>query len=40
MKMEQALLSPFDGTVADLSAATGAQVAEGVVLARIEKDAA
>jgi 3-methylcrotonyl-CoA carboxylase alpha subunit len=39
MKMEQALLSPFDGTVADLSASEGAQVAEGVVLARIEKDA-
>jgi len=40
MKMEQALLSPFDGMVADLSAAPGAQVAEGIVLARIERDAA
>ncbi|WP_242417026.1 acetyl/propionyl/methylcrotonyl-CoA carboxylase subunit alpha [Sphingomonas panni] len=40
MKMEQALLSPFDGTVADLVATPGGQVAEGVVLARIEKDAA
>ncbi len=40
MKMEQALLSPFDGVVADLSATPGGQVAEGVVLARIEKDAA
>ncbi|NEL27660.1 MAG: HlyD family efflux transporter periplasmic adaptor subunit, partial [Xanthomonas perforans] len=33
-----ALLSPFDGTVADLSAREGAQVAEGVLLARITKD--
>ena len=40
MKMEQALLSPFDGVVADLSAREGAQVAEGVVLARIDKDPA
>ncbi|WP_294324544.1 biotin carboxylase N-terminal domain-containing protein [uncultured Sphingomonas sp.] len=40
MKMEQALLSPFDGIVADLAATPGGQVAEGVVLARIEKDAA
>jgi 3-methylcrotonyl-CoA carboxylase alpha subunit len=40
MKMEQALLSPFDGIVADLTATPGGQVAEGVVLARIEKDAA
>ena len=40
MKMEQALLSPFDGMVTDLSASEGAQVAEGVLLARIEKDAA
>jgi len=40
MKMEQALLSPFDGIVADLSAREGAQVAEGVLLARITKDGA
>ncbi|WP_430635164.1 acetyl/propionyl/methylcrotonyl-CoA carboxylase subunit alpha [Sphingomonas hankookensis] len=38
MKMEQALLSPFDGDVADLSATAGTQVAEGVLLARIERD--
>ncbi|KQN71194.1 acetyl/propionyl/methylcrotonyl-CoA carboxylase subunit alpha [Sphingomonas sp. Leaf62] len=38
MKMEQALLSPFDGIVADLSAREGAQVAEGVLLVRIAKD--
>ncbi len=38
MKMEQALLSPFDGIVADLPAREGAQVAEGVLLARIDKD--
>ncbi|KQM23060.1 methylcrotonoyl-CoA carboxylase [Sphingomonas sp. Leaf24] len=37
MKMEQALLSPFDGIVADLSAREGAQVAEGVILVRIAK---
>ena len=40
MKMEQALLSPFDGVVADLSAREGTQVAEGVLLARIAKDEA
>ncbi len=40
MKMEQALLAPFDGTVEALTIATGDQVAEGVVLARIAKDAA
>lgn len=40
MKMEQALVSPFDGTVADLSAREGAQVAEGVLLVQIAKDAA
>jgi 3-methylcrotonyl-CoA carboxylase alpha subunit len=39
MKMEQALLAPFDGTVAELSAEAGGQVAEGTVLARIEKEA-
>jgi len=39
MKMEQALLAPFDGTVAELSAVAGGQVAEGTVLARIEKEA-
>jgi 3-methylcrotonyl-CoA carboxylase alpha subunit len=36
MKMEQALLAPFDGTVTALNAAPGAQVPEGTLLARIE----
>ena len=39
MKMEQALPAPFDGTVALLAAAAGAQVAEGALLARIDPDA-
>ena len=34
------LHAPFDGIVADLSAREGAQVAEGVLLARITKDGA
>ena len=38
MKMEQALLAPFDGTVAELRASEGAQVAEGALLARIERE--
>jgi 3-methylcrotonyl-CoA carboxylase alpha subunit len=37
MKMEMALVAPFDGTVAELRAREGAQVAEGVLLVRIEK---
>ncbi len=40
MKMEQALLAPFDGVVAALKVSEGAQVAEGTMLARIEKPAA
>ena len=39
MKMEHVLVAPFDGVVADLAAATGAQVSDGLMLARIEKDA-
>jgi 3-methylcrotonyl-CoA carboxylase alpha subunit len=39
MKMEQALLAPFDGTVAELGPGTGAQVSEGALLARIEPEA-
>jgi 3-methylcrotonyl-CoA carboxylase alpha subunit len=35
--MEHGLTAPFDGVVAKLSATEGAQVAEGVVLAQIEK---
>jgi 3-methylcrotonyl-CoA carboxylase alpha subunit len=36
MKMEHALVAPFDGTVAELSAAAGQQVSEGAVLAKVE----
>ncbi|MET4896375.1 acetyl/propionyl/methylcrotonyl-CoA carboxylase subunit alpha [Sphingomonadaceae bacterium jetA1] len=35
MKMEHVLTAPFDGKVADLTAETGGQVAEGVALVRI-----
>jgi 3-methylcrotonyl-CoA carboxylase alpha subunit len=37
MKMEHTLTAPFDGTVADVAAAAGDQVSEGVVLARLER---
>jgi len=36
MKMEHALTAPFDGTVAELSAAPGQQVSEGQLLVRVE----
>jgi 3-methylcrotonyl-CoA carboxylase alpha subunit len=36
MKMEHALTAPFDGTVAELSAAPGQQVGEGAVLAKVK----
>lgn len=35
MKMEHVLTAPFDGTVTDLKAETGGQVAEGIALVRI-----
>ncbi len=35
MKMEQALVAPFDGVVSELKAKAGAQVSEGAVLVRI-----
>jgi len=38
MKMEQALTAPFNGVVSALTAVAGAQVAEGITLARIEKE--
>jgi propionyl-CoA carboxylase alpha chain/3-methylcrotonyl-CoA carboxylase alpha subunit len=38
MKMEHALLAPFDGRLSVLSVKVGDQVAEGVVLARIAND--
>ncbi|WP_303761505.1 acetyl/propionyl/methylcrotonyl-CoA carboxylase subunit alpha [Sphingobium yanoikuyae] len=37
MKMEHSLVAPFDGVVAELNAAEGGQVSEGVVLARIDQ---
>jgi 3-methylcrotonyl-CoA carboxylase alpha subunit len=37
MKMEHSLTAPFDGIVAELNAAEGAQVSEGTLLVRIEK---
>ncbi len=37
MKMELALVAPFDGTVAELRARDGSQVVEGMVLVRIAK---
>jgi 3-methylcrotonyl-CoA carboxylase alpha subunit len=40
MKMEHALVAPFDGVVAALSAAVGAQVSEGALLVRIEAETA
>jgi len=40
MKMEHALVTPFDGTVAELSAAPGQQVSEGAVLVKVEPAAA
>ena len=36
MKMEHVLTAPFDATVAELQATAGGQVAEGVVLVRLE----
>jgi 3-methylcrotonyl-CoA carboxylase alpha subunit len=36
MKMEQALLAPFDGVVTMLAAVAGGQVSEGTVLARVD----
>jgi 3-methylcrotonyl-CoA carboxylase alpha subunit len=40
MKMEQALVAQFDGIVGELKAAVGAQVSEGTMLARIDKEEA
>ena len=39
MKMEQQLLAPFDGVVKSFAAMLDAQIAEGVLLALIEKEA-
>ena len=37
MKMEQILVAPFDGIVAELKAVSGTQVSEGTLLVRIEE---
>ncbi|HEX8383785.1 MAG TPA: acetyl/propionyl/methylcrotonyl-CoA carboxylase subunit alpha [Sphingomonas sp.] len=37
MKMEHSLVAPFDGVVAELAATAGGQVAEGTLLARVER---
>ncbi|HEX8482069.1 MAG TPA: acetyl/propionyl/methylcrotonyl-CoA carboxylase subunit alpha [Allosphingosinicella sp.] len=37
MKMEHSLTAPFEGVVAELPAAQGAQVSEGTLLVRVEK---
>ncbi|WP_174293167.1 acetyl-CoA carboxylase biotin carboxyl carrier protein subunit, partial [Sphingomonas bacterium] len=37
MKMEQALLAPFDGIVAELKVVEGGQVSEGAPLVRVDK---
>jgi 3-methylcrotonyl-CoA carboxylase alpha subunit len=36
MKMEHAILAPFDGVVADIEVAEGQQVTENIVVARVE----
>ena len=38
MKMEHALVAPFDGTVAELNATAGAQVQVDALLARVERE--
>jgi 3-methylcrotonyl-CoA carboxylase alpha subunit len=38
MKMEHALVAPFDGLVVELPASEGAQVSEGAVLVRVEPE--
>jgi 3-methylcrotonyl-CoA carboxylase alpha subunit len=37
MKMEHRLTAPFDGTIAEMNAVAGGQVADGTVLAVIEE---
>ena len=36
--MEHSMVAPVDGVVAELSVAEGAQVTEGTVLVRVEKE--
>ncbi|HKX22354.1 MAG TPA: acetyl/propionyl/methylcrotonyl-CoA carboxylase subunit alpha [Rhizorhapis sp.] len=40
MKMEQAMIAPFDGIVAELKVSVGGQVSEGATLARVVKEEA
>ncbi len=37
MKMEQAIVAPFDGVITELKAVADAQISEGALLARVEK---
>jgi 3-methylcrotonyl-CoA carboxylase alpha subunit len=39
MKMEHALIAPFDGIVAKLTVVPGTQVAEGQLLVRVDAEA-
>jgi 3-methylcrotonyl-CoA carboxylase alpha subunit len=39
MKMEHALLAPFDGRVAEVAASAGSQIAEKAPVLRIEPEA-
>jgi 3-methylcrotonyl-CoA carboxylase alpha subunit len=38
MKMEHSMVAPFDGVVAELAVAEGAQVTEGTMLVKVEKE--
>jgi 3-methylcrotonyl-CoA carboxylase alpha subunit len=38
MKMEHTLTAPFDGKLSELNAKPGAQVSEGVLLAKMVQD--
>jgi biotin carboxyl carrier protein len=38
MKMEHALVAPFDGRVTQVSGSAGAQVAQGAMIVTIERD--
>jgi len=39
MKMEQAMVAPFDGAVVEVKAHAGGQVSEGALLVRLQKEA-
>jgi 3-methylcrotonyl-CoA carboxylase alpha subunit len=40
MKMEQAMVAPFDGKVVEVKAQAAGQVSEGALLVRLEAEAA